>query len=208
MRSISIAQAKAFDRQAQEKYGVSSIVLMENAGRSVAEEAFTMLRGRKRVAVVCGAGNNGGDGFVAARHLFNQRIKVSVYLLGSKAKLKSDPRTNLNILEKIGLKTISAKSVRDLSGLKSADLIIDAIFGIGLNSQVREPYLSVIQFLNQTKIPILAVDVSSGLDADTGKPWGAAVKANKTVTFVSSKIGFFKADGPRYCGKIVVRDIY
>ena len=208
MRSISIAQAKAFDRQAQEKYGVSSIVLMENAGRSVAEEALKMLRGRKRVAVVCGVGNNGGDGFVATRHLLNRGIKVKVYLLGSKAKLKSDPRTNLNILRKIGLKAISAKSVRDLSGIKSADLIIDAIFGIGLNSQVREPYLSVIQFLNQTKIPILAVDVSSGLDADTGKPWGAAVKANQTVTFVASKIGFSKADGPRYCGKIVVRDIY
>ena len=91
--------------------------------------------------------------------------------------------------------------------MRHADLIIDAIFGIGLSSEVKEPYAGMIEYLNRSENPILSVDVPSGLDADTGKVLGVAVRARRTVTFVASKKGFLRADGPKYCGKIVVRDI-
>lgn len=207
MRSISVSQAKKFDRLAQEKFGIPSLILMENAGRSVAEEAVKMLRGRKRVVIVCGAGNNGGDGLVAARHLLNAGITVEVYLVGNLSKLKPDPKTNLKILTRMKQKIVKIRAVKNLRNIKRNDLIIDAIFGIGLKSEVRDLYADVIQFLNQLHKPILAIDVPSGLDADTGKVLGIAIKARKTVTFVASKKGFSRVDGLKYCGKIVVKDI-
>ncbi|MFC1637445.1 NAD(P)H-hydrate epimerase [Candidatus Margulisiibacteriota bacterium] len=126
-------------------------------------------------------------------------------MVGKFPKLKSDPKANLNILKKMGQKIVQVRSVKDLKGIKGSDLIIDAIFGIGLISNVREPYASIIDYLNRSKKPILAVDVPSGLNADTGEVFGIAVKAKRTVTFVASKKGFSKAS--RYCGRIVVRDI-
>ena len=207
MRYLSVAEAKAFDRTAQEELGIPSLILMENAGRSVAEEAIKMLGGKKRVAVVCGVGNNGGDGLVAARQLLNAGKRVEVYLVGKVSKLKSDPKTNLGILRKMKQRISLARSVKELRDIKKADLIIDAIFGIGLKAEVRKPLLDIIRFLNQSQKPILSVDVPSGLEADTGRVLGMAVKARKTVTFVASKKGFFRGDGPEYCGRIVVRDI-
>lgn len=202
MRSISVSQAQAFDRYAQEELGIPSIILMENAGRSVAEEALKMLRNKKRVAVVCGVGNNGGDGLVAARHLLNAGVKVKVYLIGKISKLKPDPKLNLEILVRMGQKILRFPSL-----IKGSDLIIDAIFGIGLKSEVRGHYAQIIGFLNKTGKPILSVDVPSGLDADSGKILGVAIKAKETVTFVASKKGFSNGRGPKHCGKIVVRDI-
>jgi hydroxyethylthiazole kinase-like uncharacterized protein yjeF len=201
--ALSVRQAQAFDHYAQEKLGIPALVLMENAGRTVAAEVMA----GKNVAVVCGMGNNGGDGFVAARHLLNAGAKVNVYIVGSKAKLKNDPKINLNILFKMGMKVKWVRSVKDLNELKRSSLIIDALFGIGLNSPVTGLYREVIDQMNRSKVTIISVDVPSGLDADTGKVLGVAVRAKKTVTFVAPKKGFFKADGPRYCGKIIVKDI-
>lgn len=208
MQSISVFQAQAFDEHAQEKLGISSLVLMENAGRSVAEEAMKMLGGTKGkgcVAIVCGVGNNGGDGLVAARHLANAGIKVEVLIVGDLNKIKLDPDINLGILKKmkIGVK----RGGEGIRGLGKPDLIIDAIFGIGLQSDVREPYAQVIKTINQAGKPVLSVDVPSGLDADIGKVLGIAVKAKKTVTFVAIKNGFSMDDGPECCGELVVRDI-
>jgi NAD(P)H-hydrate epimerase len=197
---ISVAQAQAFDRLVQEKYGVPSIVLMENAGRSVAEEAINA----QEIMVLCGMGNNGGDGFVAARHLLNQGKHVSLFLLGEKEKVKADAKTNLEILLKMGQKVYGKEEFK-LSGKE--DLIIDAVFGIGLNSDVREPYKTFFEKVNQAKTPVLAVDVPSGLNADSGKIMGAAIRATTTITFIAPKIGFTFLDGPAYCGKVVVRDI-
>ncbi len=202
MRSLSVSQAQAFDRHAQVKLGIPSIILMENAGRGVAEEVLKMLRGKKKVVIICGAGNNGGDGLVAARHLLNAGIKVKVCLMGKISKLKPDPKINLEILVRM-----EQKILKFPNAIEGSDLIIDAMFGIGLKSEVREPYAQIIDFLNKTGKPILAVDVPSGLDADTGKILGVAVRAKRTVTFVAPKKGFFRADGPKCCGRIVVRDI-
>jgi NAD(P)H-hydrate epimerase len=186
---------------------------MENAGRGVAEEALKMVRGSRyggrRIVVVCGTGNNGGDGLVAARHLINAGVRVKIFVVGKISKLKPDPKANYNILKQMGQKIISFEGAAAFNRRfpKNANLIIDAIFGIGLKSEVRSPIADVIDFLNRSKIPILAVDVPSGLDADTGKVLGTAIRAKKTVTFVADKKGFNKAGAKRYCGRIVVRDI-
>jgi len=202
MKTFSAADAQAFDKYAQEKLGIPSLILMENAGRGVAEEAIKFLAGKKgRVAVICGPGNNGGDGFVAARHLLNAGYLVDVYLVGESSKIKPDAATNRQTLLNMGQK------INPLNDTPKADLIIDAIFGIGINSDVKEPYLSAIEILNKSHIPIMAVDVPSGLNTDTGEIMGAAMKAKLTVTFVASKQGFFLKDGTQICGKIIVRDI-
>lgn len=199
---LTVKQAQAFDKFAQEKLGVPSIVLMENAGRSVAEVALKMIRRRRRqrrrICIVCGVGNNGGDGFVAARHLINAGVNVQVFVVGKISKLKPDPKINYRILKKM-----KAKFTRKIEG----DLVIDALFGIGLNSIIREPHIRVIRAINNSRVPVLSVDVPSGLDADAGEVMGIAVKAKQTVTFVASKQGFSRAAGPKYCGKLVVRDI-
>ncbi|MBU1027039.1 MAG: NAD(P)H-hydrate epimerase [Candidatus Margulisbacteria bacterium] len=205
MKSISVKEAQAFDQTAQEKLGIPSIILMENAGRSVACEALKMLGKKKKVVIVCGVGNNGGDGLVAARHLLNAGIKVEVCLVGKISKLKSDPKTNLKILKKMGQEVKIWKPRRSVAGFHEVNLIIDALFGIGLKSNVRGPYAEVIERINKSKKPVLAVDVPSGLNADTGRVLGVAVKAKNTVSFVASKKGFSKAR--QYTGKVVVRDI-
>lgn len=232
---FNISQSQLFDKFAQEKLGIPSIILMENAGRNAAEEALKMLKAKKNVAIVCGVGNNGGDGFVCARHLLNQGINVKVYIVGDINKIKKDAEINLNILRKLAKTFIALatcpltlvpfvgssskasprgasarggqESRKGIDKIRKSDLIIDAIFGIGLNSKIKEPYFSVIRQINESKIPILSIDVPSGLDADRGVALRIAVKAKKTVTFVAPKIGFYKKEGPKYCGKIVVRDI-
>ncbi|MCU0641407.1 MAG: NAD(P)H-hydrate epimerase [Candidatus Margulisbacteria bacterium] len=210
---LTVKQARAFDKFAQEKLGIPALILMENAGRGVAEESARMVGGSKGyagglvVSIVCGTGNNGGDGFVAARHLINAGAKVKVYVVGLKAKLKNDPKLNLNILLKMKQKVKWVKSGKDLIGLNRATLLIDALFGIGLNSPVTGLYRQVIAALNNARVPIVSVDVPSGLDAETGKILGLAVRAKKTVTFVAPKKGCFLADGPRQCGRIIVKDI-
>jgi NAD(P)H-hydrate epimerase len=209
MRAITTAEARQFDRDAQKKYGIPSIVLMENAGRAVAEEAIKVIRNTKRVmrnarvVVVCGVGNNGGDGLVAARHLLSSGYKVEVLLVGDHSRLKNDPKINYDILKRLGR---GIRLNNDLKNLKTG-LIIDAIFGIGLRDEVGEPYRAVIEAINLSKLPVLSVDVPSGLDADTGEPLGLAVRAKLTVTFVANKVGFTKRAAKKYTGKVVVRDI-
>lgn len=197
-------KAREFDRFAQEELGIPSIVLMENAGRNVAYAAMDMLKKEKEknIFIICGKGNNGGDGFVSARHLINFGYKVKIYLIGKPEELKADPKINFGILEKMKVKT-----EKDLASLAVSDLIIDAIFGIGLSSEVGDPYKSIIDQINSSKKPVLSIDVPSGLNATSGTILGSSVKATKTITFVESKTGLSQNDGPKVCGEIVVADI-
>lgn len=207
MKTISIAEAKEFDHQAQVDFGVPSIVLMENAGRSAAEIALRMLWWREKVAVVCGVGNNGGDGLVVARHLHNRGKKVTVYVVGDPDRGTVDFLTNLLIVERLGLPIVWVTEGSHLKDLSRADLIVDAILGLGLTKAVRQPISGAIDALNACHRPILAVDVPSGLNADTGEVMGVAVKATTTVTFIAMKKGMLASQAKKYCGKIVVRDI-
>ena len=196
MRTVSVKEMKELDRRTIEEIGIPSLDLMENAGRHVAEEVCA----GKKVAIFCGTGNNGGDGFVAARYLAESGVETRVYIVGKKARIRGDVRFNL---ERMGFEAKEIDRVIELD----ADLIIDAIFGIGLKGELKEPARSIVRNLNKRGIPIVSVDVPSGLDADTGEVLGEAIRATKTVTMQFAKNGFYINKGPEYVGEVVVVDI-
>lgn len=187
------------------------MVLMENAGRAVAREIRKDLKGQRdpKVSIFCGTGNNGGDGFVVARHLLDAGLEVETFLVGQAGQLKADAATNYQILKsyRIPIKEIVRLSPAIRKSVSQADIVVDALFGVGLNRAITDPCWSVIEALNAGAKRIMAVDVPSGLDATTGKIHGVCVKAYKTVTFTAPKTGFLKNQGPSYIGKVVVADI-
>jgi NAD(P)H-hydrate epimerase len=189
---------------------------MENAGRAVAEVVISLLKrkNRARVFVVCGKGNNGGDGYVIARHLLNAGFDVRVVLCGDREKVQGDARVNLDVLERLGHEVEQlepagadvASRIRDMAA--DADMVVDALLGTGLQGRLREPYRSLIDAINAVACPILAVDIPSGLDCDTGEPLGAAVRAACTVTFVAVKKGFAASpNASTYVGEIYIASI-
>lgn len=208
---LSATQIQILDKLAIEKYGIPSVVLMENAGRAVADQASLLLQNKKKptVSIVCGLGHNGGDGLVAARHLLNQGFNVQIFILGKPSSFKKDAQLNYLILKKIGypLQDTPIFNTILLKHIIKADIVIDAVFGVGLNRAIIEPYKSYIEGINQKAKQVLAVDIPSGLDATTGEIHGVCIKAHTTVTFTALKRGLQKAKGPKYVGKIIVADI-
>ena len=213
-RTLSRDQVREVDRRAIQDYGIPGIVLMENASRAVADFARRRLSSlvNPRVVVVTGTGNNAGDGFAVARLLHNAQLPVVVFLAGDPARITGDARTNLEIIQRMQLdiRTLS-QDQQALDGLRTelakADLVIDAIFGTGLSGQVHGFYAQVIETLNAADSPILAVDIPSGLDCDTGLPLGLAVRAVATVTFVARKKGFVAPGADAYTGQVHIADI-
>lgn len=207
LQAVTAEQMKRIDRQAAEVYGVPSLVLMENAGRGVAEEIVKAVKKQvcPKIVIICGLGNNGGDGFVAARHLMIRGLRPKVFVLGREDQLKGDALVNINILKKVKYPLRFGRP--SISELKNADLVIDAIFGIGLNRDVTGIFLTVIEDMNKYAKKIFAADIPSGLDATNGAIHGICVKAQKTITFHLPKTGMFRGDGPKYTGKIVVKNI-
>ena len=204
MRHATREEIREIDRAAIEDYGLPGVVLMENAGRGAAACALEMLAGKPgaRVAVVCGSGNNGGDGFVVARHLHNQGCSVAVFLVAQRDKIAGDARVNLDVIVRMKLDVREVEpSALDFLG---ADLVVDALLGTGLNGDVREPYLSAIRAINAARKPVLAIDIPSGLDANTGQVLGDCVRAARTVTFALPKIGFTRGRGPEVAGQVAV----
>ncbi len=210
-RAFTVKQIQDLDKIAIEKYGVPSLVLMENAGRSIAGEALKQVKKIKRpcICVICGLGNNAGDGFVIARHLINAGAKVKIFLIGKGARLKADAAVNYWILKKLNYPIIEVgvRHAVPLQDIARADIIIDAIFGVGLNRPILEPFRGIIEAVNKRARKIIAVDTPSGLDGTTGKIYGTCIKADTTVTFSFIKKGFFKAQGPKHVGKVIVADI-
>jgi len=208
-------EIRAFDRYAIEALGLPGIVLMENAGRQIAEAARAMLAGCKkpRVVILAGPGNNGGDGFVVARHLAIVGIRPEVVLLAPREKIVGDADTNLRVLEAMGFQIrVLAGKVEAMLGelrplLAEADLVVDGMLGTGTRGEIREPYASAIGAVNDARRPVLAIDIPSGLDPDTGKPLGPTVRATKTVTLAAVKVGFRKPGAEEYTGEVVLADI-
>ena len=208
-------EMRELDRTAIEDYAIPGVLLMENAGRNVAEEVMSVLRNssNKNVAIICGKGNNGGDGFVIARHLYNNGFDVKLFLLAKVSDIlgDGDAGLNLNILEKMKIDINEILDSADvdtmMSEINNCSLIVDAIFGTGLKGELREPAKSIIVRINDLPIPVISVDIPSGLDCNEGKALGACIKAKKTVTFAFAKKGFFVADGPGYVGELIVTDI-
>jgi len=211
-RSRTAAEMRKIDRRAIEDYGIPGVVLMENAGRRAAEEAARMLRpaAKPKVLIFCGKGNNGGDGFVIARHLHNRGVVVKLFFLGNTAEAlqgSGDAETNLRIVVNMKLPLAEIHSPKNVPLRMNADLIVDALLGTGISGEVREPFRTVIHRMNRCKTRVLAVDTPSGLCCDTGRVLGEAVLADTTVTFAAPKKGFFIGDGPKHVGKLVIADI-
>jgi NAD(P)H-hydrate epimerase len=208
MRSLTRAQARQIDQLAVERYQMPSILLMENAARGVAVVADAMLgkaAGGDGVLILCGGGNNGGDGLAAARHLHNRGYRVQIGLTGDPATYRGDALINWNIIRAMNLPAGSL----DVARLKDdrPALVIDAIFGTGLDRPPRQPFPAIAQAINDAGIPVLAVDLPSGMDCDTGLPLGACIRATRTVTFVAPKAGFLAASSRELTGDVVVADI-
>lgn len=208
---MTVKQIQDLDKAAIDGLGVPSLALMENAGRSVAGELVRVLKGKRRpkVCIVCGRGNNAGDGFVAGRHLLNAGIEVSVFLIGHGKDLKEDAALNYRILKKIKypIKEINSVDGPLRRALATADVVVDAVFGVGLSREIEEPFKSVLEAINTYARKVIAVDIPSGLNGTTGEIYGVCVRADATVTFSFAKKGFFKDEGPRHVGKVTVADI-
>ena len=209
MKILSPERMKRYDEYAVNTWGIPSAVLMENAGRStyrlIKEEH---LKGKKRLAVCCGRGNNGGDGFVIARYAARDGFETTVYLMCESGELKGDATLNMELYRTLGGQMVAVKKPDDVrQGLKEADLVVDAIFGTGLSKEVQGFEKAVIEEMNGSGKPIVAVDIPSGLDALRGVPLGVAVKAASTYTYGYAKIGQVLYPGAAYVGELTVVDI-
>ncbi|MGQ9559494.1 MAG: NAD(P)H-hydrate dehydratase [Candidatus Oleimicrobiaceae bacterium] len=210
MRPVMTARQMAeCDRRAIEECGIPGLVLMENAGRGVAQAAEGLLgqvKG-KEVAIFCGKGNNGGDGFVVARHLFNKGARVRLLLVGKKSEVKGDAAVNLRVAEKAGLRVEEVAGREHINDCGSTNLVIDALFGTGLQGRVQGIVAEVIEAINTIGAPIVAVDVPSGLNSDDGSILGVGVRATVTVTMAALKRGLLFSPGREHAGRVTVADI-
>ncbi len=215
-RSMSRDEVRAFDQRAIEQFGLSGLILMENAGRQAADIATEMMRQSRgnRPVILAGPGNNGGDGFVIARHLVTRGLQAQVLLLADPHRLKGDALANFKPLSSIGVEVLDLHDAplphlrRQIEeSAARATILIDAMLGTGIAEEVRDPFRSAIAAVNGCNIPVLAVDLPSGLDADSGQPLGEAIRASVTVTMVAPKTGFDSPGAADYLGQVVVADI-
>ena len=208
MRVVTAREMRQIDKKATQRYGIPPIVLMENAAIVSAFCVLQMIEaGQGNVMLFCGQGNNGGDGFACARHLVNRGLNVKIYFVGKKEKLSSEAKINYQILQKLGQKILKPRFTLLKRELSKVDLIVDALLGIGLNSKVREPFYSLIQLVNNSKKPILSLDIPSGLDATSGEVRGIAVRAKRTITFGLFKNAFLNSRAKEYTGRVTIGDI-
>lgn len=212
MRVISCRQMRAIDRRATEQFGIPALLLMENAGIAVARtvEKFPKIR-KTPIVIVCGRGNNGGDGFVAARHLHNRGYRVKVFLVGTTKKMSEETRINVTMIEKMKIKITRVSLRRQIpwfaQQLRRSRLIIDALFGIGIRGALDDFYCQLIEQINKSAATVVSIDVPSGLDADTGSVTSISVCAHTTVTMGYAKKGFLKPGAKKFVGRLVIADI-
>jgi NAD(P)H-hydrate epimerase len=200
---VTVKQMRDIDEKTSAVYGISSLILMENAGQAVAREAKKALKknGNKSIVVVCGSGNNAGDGFAAARYLLNEGYRVKVILAKSPQSFKGDCKINFDILKKLKADIcFFGRSIR-------AGVVIDAVLGTGLCGIVEGSMTEIINAINKSKAYKISADIPSGMDGDSGEIMGCAVKADKTVTFAFPKKAFKNKPARRHTGKVIVADI-
>lgn len=213
MRVLNTGQMREADRRTIEDIGLPSIVLMENAGRQTVaamEAAFDALAA-SRVAVLCGRGNNGGDGFVVARTLVQRGVDALVFLLGSVAEVQGDSRTNLEVLGRIGVTVIEITNAQEwelhFTEVSECDVIVDAIIGTGFRGRLTGLIETVVADVNELGVPVVAIDLPTGLSADTAEPTGEAIEATMTVTLAAPKIPLVFPPGDTHAGDLVIADI-
>lgn len=213
-RVVSSSEMKWCDETTIKGIGIPGLLLMENAGRAMFDAMHEVLGGlsQKHIVIFCGKGNNGGDGFVLARHLSNTGASVTVFLSASPAELKADALTNYGFLKKLSNRSTPPISIRryskaGLSGLKKVDCVVDALFGTGFSGKIKQPILGLVEWMNGQSGPVFAVDVPSGLNATNGIVENVAVRATHTVTFGLRKSGLLVNSGKEYSGKVRVADV-
>jgi len=213
MKVVTPGQMREFDSYAINTVGIPGVVLMENAALKVVDEIMKDYGGVKDmcICVFAGKGNNGGDAFAVARHLYNNGAKTVVFLLVSKKEISGDARINLEILDKMG---VPAEEVLDgdrlseiCESLEKAELIVDGIFGTGLKGRVEGYLAEIIRVINEKRTPVIAIDIPSGINGETGDVCGECIRAYKTVTFGYPKLGHFLHPGCEFTGKLSVADI-
>jgi len=208
MHYLTRAHVREIDRRSIEEFHIPGIVLMENAARAAAEVACDMLDGEcvGEVLILCGGGNNGGDGLAVARHMHNRGADVSLALTIDPAQYTGDALINWQIVSAMKMTWEPADPAKIAN--TSALLIVDAIFGTGLQQPPRPPFEQIVAAVEKSGKPVLAIDLPSGLDCDTGRPLGpACIKATRTVTFVAQKIGFAQPTARPYLGEVTVGSI-
>jgi len=213
MRILNAAQMREADRRTIQDIGIASLVLMENAGRQVvaAVESLYPDLAERRIAIVCGTGNNGGDGFVVARTLEQRGFDVSVFVIGRHTEVKADARINLEILGRTGQTVVEVgdETAWELHGAEIAghDLIIDAMFGTGLSSPLTGFYETVVADINEAGVPIVSIDIPSGMSADTCDVIGDSIEATVTVTLAAPKLPLVLPPAEMKAGEVVIADI-
>lgn len=210
METITTARMKEVEEKSH-AIGFSKTLMMENAGRATADEVCKMVEpiGKTKVVVLCGTGNNGGDGASAARHLALRGYNVAVFLLGRPEMIRTEEaRTMWKVLEHVKgvkVKVIEEWDEEGKEMVLCADIILDAMLGTGVKGEVREPYATAIDLVNRCRGLVVAVDLPSGLNPDTGEVCGRAVKADLTITFHAAKPGLLKRSD--LVGRLVVVEI-
>lgn len=210
---VTAAEMQAMDRKTIEEIGIPGRVLMENAGRGAARCFLELIytTGQGRVGVLAGQGNNGGDGFVIARCLAQRQVDVKVFLLATRDKVQGDAAANLHLLAALNVPVVEIPDAQSFAAqqghMRHFHYWIDAIFGTGLNTDVRGHFKDVIQFINDRERPVLAVDIPSGLNSDTGQVCGVCIRAAATATFGHLKIGHLVHPGADHCGRMALIDI-
>ncbi|MGI6498649.1 MAG: NAD(P)H-hydrate dehydratase [Oscillospiraceae bacterium] len=211
MKLLTAAQMKELDRKAIEEMGISSVQLMETAAEQVCRAAAAFLRpgAGKTAAVFCGPGNNGGDGVAAARLLAQKGVLIRAFLVGDRNKMTPDTKEMARRLEAAGgaLEPFLPQDEEQKAFCKEADVIIDAIFGIGLRAAPRGDAAAAIDRINESGAPVVSADVPSGVLADTGQVPGKAVSARCTVAFTLAKPGLYTGEGSLCCGDLRIADI-
>ena len=214
MRVVTATEMREIDRMAIEEYSIPGIVLMENAGKQVVDAVIEQLGGcvkAKVVTIFVGKGNNGGDGLVVARHLLNMGADVRVLMISDPEGLLGDAKTNLNIWRSMGQKVYPVHLPNGINMVKvslmSTDIIVDAMYGTGFRGTVNEKIGRIIELINNSGLPVVSVDIPSGLETDTGAVNGPCIQANITVTFGLPKIGCVLESGSSVVGHLKVVDI-
>lgn len=211
MKAVVSGEMKKIDKEAESIYGIPGLVLMENAGLKVYKHIIEAGGGDNKVCFVCGTGNNGGDGFAAARHLSFANRNIVIYVLGDGSSIKGDAYINYKIALNMKLDIHYINGSGDYQGfiddVRESAILVDGILGTGTSREVLDLYRDVIDIINEYANYVISIDIPSGIDADTGKVLGAGVRADRTVTLALPKVGLYTYPGASYAGEVFTETI-
>jgi hydroxyethylthiazole kinase-like uncharacterized protein yjeF len=213
VKVVTPKQMNQIDKICIDHFGIPGIVLMENAALRVVDEISSFLGtvSGKKVLVIAGKGNNGGDAFAVSRHLYNKGALVSLFITASKNDITGDGAINLSIAEKSGIEPVEVVKEQSIDKIKTemekADLIVDGILGTGLKGEVTGILANIVRLVNHSEVPVISIDIPSGINGETGKIMGTCIKAVKTISFGLPKVGLLVHPGCEFAGQLIIADI-